>query len=185
MSVRDDHRERVTERLAAHLLETGLTQDSLRQLARAAGISDRMLLYYFADKAEVLSAAAARIAAQTVESLAEALPEGTTLPPRKLIMLATQLTAGPKMRQFMRLWVEMIAAAAKGEEPFVTISGHVMASFKQWLAARLEVPVGTDAAATAGVIIALIDGLALVDICSSEADMQATHRAVAELFEPS
>ena len=38
--------------------------------------------------------------------------------------------------------------------------------------------------ALAGVIIALVDGLALVDICSSEADTQAMHRAVAALFEP-
>ena len=184
MSVRDDQRERVTERLAAHLLETGLTQTSLRQLARAAGVSDRMLLYYFSDKTDVLSAATAKIAAQTVESLAGALPEGTRLPPRELVMLAAQLTAGPQMRRFMRLWVEMIAAAAKGEAPFVAISGQVMASFKHWLAARLKVPAGADAAATASVIIALIDGLALVDICTSEADMQATHRAVAVLFGP-
>lgn len=184
MSVRDEQRERVTGRLAAHLLETGLTQASLRQLARAAGVSDRMLLYYFADKTEVLSAATARIAAQTVEGLAEALPEGTRMLPRELVILAAQLTAGPQMRRFMRLWVEMIAAAAKGEEPFVTISGQVMASFKQWLAVRLDVPAGTDAAATASVIIALIDGLALVDICSNAADMKATNRAVAVLFAP-
>lgn len=183
MSVRDEQRERVTGRLAAHLLETGLTQSSLRQLARAAGVSDRMLLYYFADKTEVLSAATAQIAAQTVGGLAEALPEGTKLRPRELVILAAQITAGPQMRRFMRLWVEMIAAAAKGEEPFVTISGQVMASFKHWLAARLDVPADTDPVATAGVIIALIDGLALVDICSSAADMQATHRALAVLFD--
>jgi hypothetical protein len=82
----------------------------------------------------------------------------------------------------MRLWVEMIGAAAKGEEPFVTISAQVMGGFKQWLAARLEVPAGTDREALAGAIIALIDGLALVEICSSEAEMRATHKALAGLF---
>lgn len=184
MTIRNEQREQVTERLAAHLLDTGLSQASLRQLAQAAGVSDRMLLYYFADKAEVLSAATARIAAQSVAGLAVAMPEGTKLPPRELVKLAAQLTAGPQMRGFMRLWVEMIAAAAKGEEPFVTISGQVMDGFRHWLAERLEVPAGTDRMALAGVIIALVDGLALVDICSSEADTQAMHRAVAALFEP-
>ncbi len=182
MSIRDEQRERVAERLAEHLLATGLTQTSLRALARAAGVSDRMLLYYFADKTEVLSAATARIAAQSVAGLAEALPEGKTLSPRELIMLAVQLTTGPDMRRFMRLWVEMIGAAAKGEEPFVTISAQVMGGFKQWLAARLDVPATIDREALAGAIIALIDGLALVEICSTEADMRATHKALSGLF---
>ena len=182
MTIRDDQREKVTQRLVAHLLETGLSRTSLRQLAQAAAVSDRMLLYYFADKAEVLSAATARIAALSVAGLAQAMPEGTRLPPRELAQLAAQLTAGPQMRQFMRLWVDMIAAAAKGEEPFVTISAQVMAGFRQWLAVRLDLPAGGDAAATAGAIIALIDGLALVDICSSEAEMEATHQAVGALF---
>ena len=64
MGIRDEQRERVVERLSGHLLATGLAQVSLRQLATAAGVSDRMLLYYFDDKAEVLSASLQRIAGQ-------------------------------------------------------------------------------------------------------------------------
>ncbi len=182
MSIRDQQRERVTERLAEHLLATGLTQTSLRSLARAAAVSDRMLLYYFTDKTEVLAAATARIAAHSVAGLATALPDGTKLPPRELILLAAELTSGPEMRRFMRLWVEMIGAAAKGEEPFVTISAQLLGGFKAWLAPRLDVPSGTDRAALAGAIIALVDGLTLVEICSTEADMRATHEALAGLF---
>lgn len=183
MTIRDQQREVVAVRLAAHLLDTGLTQTSLRQLAKAAGVSDRMLLYYFADKAEVLSAATTLVATQSVASLAGAIPEGIRLPPRQMIPLAVQLTRGPQMRSFMRLWVEMIAAAAKGEEPFLTISTQVMAGLTQWLAERLELPTGADPHATAAVIIALIDGLALVDICSSQTEMQAAHGALEALFD--
>ena len=99
MTIRDDQREKVTERLAAHLLDTGLSQASLRQLARAAGVSDRMLLYYFDDKAAVLSAATARIAAQSVAGLAETMPEGTRLPPRELVKLDR------------RTWVNLVTQA--------------------------------------------------------------------------
>ena len=183
MIKRVQQREVVAGRLATHLLDTGLTQTSLRQLAKAAGVSDRMLLYYFADKAEVLSAATTLVAAQSVGGLAGAIPAGTRLPPRAMILLAVQLTAGPQMRRFMRLWVEMIAAAAKGEEPFVTISAQVMAGFRQWLADRLDLPAGTDPGAVAAVIIALIDGLALVDICSTDAEMLAAHQALAGLLD--
>ena len=182
MSTRDEQRERVTALLAAHLLATGLGQSSLRQLAQAAGVSDRMLLYYFTDKADVLSAAMARVAAQMAGDLAGALPDGTTLPPDQLVILAARLTAGDEMRAFMRLWVEVIAAAARREEPFVGIAGQVVAGFRAWLAPRLDVPPGTDREALAGAIIALIDGLALVDICSSHAEMAAMRDVLPALF---
>jgi AcrR family transcriptional regulator len=182
VSTRDDQRERVTALLAEHLLATGLGQTSLRQLAKAADVSDRMLLYYFTDKADVLGAAMARVAAQMSGGLAAALPEGTALPPGELVVLAARLTSGEEMRAFMRLWVEVIAAAARGEEPFVGIAGQVVAGFRAWLAPRLDVPPGTDREALAGAIIALIDGLALVDICSSEAQSRAMRDALPGLF---
>lgn len=182
MSIRDDQREKTIERLAGHLLETGLGETSLRQLAKAAGVSDRMLLYYFADKAEVLSAVITRIAGQVAMDLDATLPPDVTLPPGAMIMLAAEMTAGPQMRGFMRLWVEMIAAAARQEEPFAGIASQVLASFRSFMAPRLDCPPGTDREAIAGAIIALIDGLALVEICSSEAEMQALRAALPGLF---
>lgn len=182
MGTRDEQREMVADLLARHLLATGLAQTSLRQLAAAAGVSDRMLLYYFADKAEVLAASMARLAGQMAEGIEEALPTGATLPPRDLVVLAARITAGTEMRAFMRLWVEVIAAAARGEEPYVAIAGQVIAGFRQWLAPRLDVPAGTDREALAGTIIALVDGLALVDICSDEAQSRAMRDALPGLF---
>ncbi|MCA3750444.1 MAG: TetR family transcriptional regulator, partial [Phenylobacterium sp.] len=57
MTVRAAQRQVVTERLAGHLLASGLSRTSVRQLAAAAQVSDRMLLYYFRDKAEALGEA--------------------------------------------------------------------------------------------------------------------------------
>ena len=168
MGVRDEQRETVVERLAAHLLETGLSRTSLRQLAAAAGVSDRMLLYYFADKAEVLSVVMARVAGELAQRLAEAVPEGRPLKPAELVRRAAQFTTGPEMRRFMRLWVEVVAAAAKGEAPFAAIAAEVMAGFRMWVDSRLDLPEGTDREATAAAIIAVIDGLALVDICAED-----------------
>jgi len=63
MTIREEQRRRVTERLAGRLLATGLSRTSVRQLAAAAaaaaGVSYRMLLYDFKDKAEVIAAARA------------------------------------------------------------------------------------------------------------------------------
>lgn len=182
MSIRDDQREKVVERLAEHVLETGLGQTSLRQLARAAGVSDRMLLYYFTDKAEVLSATMVRIAARIANDLDAALPAGVTLAPAALLQLAAGMTAAPEMRRFMRLWVEMIAAAAREQQPYVSIAQEIMASFRQLLVPRLDVPEAADKSALAGAIIAFADGLALIDICSNEGEMRDIRRALPVLF---
>jgi AcrR family transcriptional regulator len=61
-----EQRERVLALLAEHLLQTGLAKTSLRQLAAAAEVSDRMLIYYFGSKAEVLSATTELLAARIV-----------------------------------------------------------------------------------------------------------------------
>lgn len=168
MSIRDTQREVVAKRLAAHLLETGLSRTSLRQLAQAAGVSDRMLLYYFADKAEVLSSVMARVAGELALRLAEAIPDGAPLKPAELVRRAAAFTTGPDMRRFMRLWVEVVAAAARGEAPFPAIVAQVMAGFRLWVDTRLDLPAGADREGTAAAIIAVIDGLALVDICADD-----------------
>lgn len=168
MSIRDAQREAVIERLTGHLLAHGLARTSLRQLAQAAGVSDRMLLYYFADKAEVLAAVMARVAGELSLRLAEAIPDGAPLRPAELVRRAAAFTTGPEMRRFMGLWVEVVAAAARGEVPFPAIVAQVMAGFRLWVDSRLDLPPGADREGTAAAIIAVIDGLALVDICSDD-----------------
>ena len=50
-------RQRLLERVADHVLEHGASELSLSELARAVGSNNRMLLYYFGSKDEVLSEA--------------------------------------------------------------------------------------------------------------------------------
>ncbi len=168
MGIRETQRETVVDRLAAHMLERGLAQTSLRQLAAAAGVSDRMLLYYFTDKAEILATVMARVAGELALRLADAIPEQPPLKPAELIRRAAAFTTGPDMRRFMRLWVEVVAAASRGEAPFPAIVAQVMAGFRAWVDARMDLPETADREGTAAAIIAIIDGLALVDICSED-----------------
>lgn len=168
MTIREQQRAMVVDRLAAHMLEHGLAHNSLRQLAAAAKVSDRMLLYYFADKAEILSAVMGRVAGELAQRLAGAIPDDRLLPPSELIVRAAAFTTGPDMRRFMRLWVEVVAAASGGEVPFPDIVRQVMGGFRAWVDARLALPEGADREGTAAAIIAMIDGLALVDICSDD-----------------
>lgn len=175
MAPRDDQRARATILLAAHLLHSGLSATSLRQLAGAAGVSDRMLLYYFTDKSEALAAAMGQIAADIGAHLADAIPPGPPLPPAALIAAAARITTTPEMKPYMRLWIEVVAASARGAAPFPAIAREIATGFRTWIEARLD-PAGLpDPAGTAALILAAVDGLALLDVC---ADDGMTARAV-------
>lgn len=181
MSVREEQREKVVNLLAGHLLETGLSQTSLRQLASAAGVSDRMLLYYFPDKAAVLSAAIERVAASLAGALAELVPEGITLPPPTLLAQLSRLTMREDMRPVFRVWVEIVAAARQ-EEPYTTLAATIIAGFRDWVVRRLDMADGTDRDATAMAILAFVDGLALVEICCGMAAAKGAADAVEHLL---
>lgn len=183
MSVREQQREKVVALLAGHLLETGLSQTSLRQLASAAGVSDRMLLYYFPDKAAVMSAAIERVAAGMVASLAELLPEGETLPPPVLLSRLAAMTTREDMRPVFRVWVEIVAAARR-EEPYTSLAASIIAGFRDWVAARLMLPDGADRNAAATAVVAFVDGLALVEICCGTAAASDAAAAIDLLLHP-
>lgn len=166
MARKEDQRTQVEERLSRHLLETGLARTSLRELAAAAGVSDRMLLYYFQDKSEVLSAAVALVARRLAKALAGAIPAETRLPPALLAHRAAEVTTQPELRPFMRLWLEIAAGAARREEPYVTIAAQMMTGFRNWLEPHIALPEGGDRAAAALAVMAICDGLAMIEICA-------------------
>lgn len=177
MRIRDEQRERVITALVAHLLATGLTQTSLRALAAAAGISDRMLLYYFTDKAEVLTAVTGRIADGFADGLDAALPP-TPMPPEQLLLAASRLVRSPAMQPSMRLWLDIAAAAARAEAPFPAIAQRILDQFMAWLDARIDRPPGPERQQQAALLLAVIDGLALFDSAGGEAQATAAEQAV-------
>lgn len=154
---RDDRRSALLDRMADHLLAHGLEGASLRPLARAAGTSDRMLLYYFADKDELLGAVLDHIAARMAALLGSSAP--TTKPYRELLTEIAAAVRTPALRPYMHLWLELAAAAARGREPHRAIAGRIADGFLAWVEARLEPGSGGRAAS----LLALVDGVALLD----------------------
>lgn len=181
MIQRDAQRDAAAEKLARHVLATGLGQTSLRQLAKAAGVSDRMLLYYFTDKAEIMVTVMERLAGELAEHLSDGIAESPALRPAVLLQRAAALTTAPEVRPYMRLWIESVAAAARDEEPFPAITQAILSGFREWLDQRLDLPPGADREAVAMAILATLDGLALIEICSGPATVA---RAVAALEAP-
>lgn len=168
MSKKLAQRERVTRTLAAYVLKEGLSATSIRQLAGAADISDRMLLYYFEDKADVLTTVLAAISADLAALLDKTLPEGETFSPQELFDKAAKLTGGKALAPYMHIAVELAAAAARNEEPFKTISEQIASGFIAWTQHRLAAKRGRDNKAQAAMILAMIDGLAVLRSSASK-----------------
>jgi AcrR family transcriptional regulator len=138
MNVRNDRREAAIERMADHVLAEGLAAATLRPLAAAAGTSDRMLLYYFADKDELLTATLARIATRMTVQLDGAVPVAPRRPFAVLLQEVWTAMASDSLRSFMPLWLDLAAGAARGLQPHLDIAGEIADGFLAWVTVRLE-----------------------------------------------
>jgi AcrR family transcriptional regulator len=132
-----ERRAAILDSLTDHVLAQGLSAASLRPLARAAGISDRMLLYYFKDKAEVIAAVIALVAARMIAAM-EAHTARTPLP---VAELRTQLAAvifADEFWPYMRLWLEIASLAARGDAFYRTVGEQIGRGFLAWGRAQLD-----------------------------------------------
>jgi AcrR family transcriptional regulator len=180
MSIADSRRAAALEKIADHLLAEGLPGASLRALAAAAGTSDRMLLYYFADKDELLTAALLTVAARMAAQLEAICPLSPPRPwPALLLEIAPSLRTGA-LRPYMRLWLELAAGAAPGTQPQQQIARLITDGFLAWTAARIAAP--REAARNqAALVLALVDGMALLDTTGDESIVASAIEAIKPL----
>lgn len=163
MGKREDQRIAVQKRLASYVLEHGLGQTSLRQLALAAEISDRMLLYYFRNKDDVLQAVLGQLAGELALLLAAALPPEERVSPAELYTRTASLAASPALRPYMEIWGEMAAAAARKEQPFAAITDGIAQGFQLWIESRLAIEDEEERRAMASLLMVMVDGGALLE----------------------
>lgn len=168
MALKEDQRERSIELLSRHFLETGLTKTSLRQLAAAARVSDRMLLYYFKDKAEVIERVMAVLSDGFVTELKRLIPDGQRLPPGQLVVIAAGLVQDETAKPHMRLWMETISAAARKEEPFVGIAARTATGLIAVIESRLAIDDPEKRRNVEAMLLAMVDGLAILDASTAE-----------------
>jgi AcrR family transcriptional regulator len=137
MTKSDDRRALILDRLADHILAHGLIASSLRPLAKAAGTSDRMLLYYFVDKADLISAALETIAARTVGLLmVRAAPH--PLPYDTLLQQLGTLLDDEELWPYLRVYLEMASRSANGDPLYREIGERIGRGFYAWGMSQLD-----------------------------------------------
>jgi AcrR family transcriptional regulator len=166
----DDRRAVLLDRMADHILANGISESSLRPLAKAARTSDRMLLYYFSDKAEMITATLAHVA-QRLGGILMAQGTAAPLPIDQLIPKLFDLLCAESLWPYMRLWLEIASLAAKGDSVCRTVGETIARGFLEWGAAQLDSPTPEARALDAARLLVTIEGMILLrsvgldDVC--------------------
>jgi AcrR family transcriptional regulator len=143
--------------LAGHVLTHGLGQASLRPLGRAAGTSDRMLLYHFGSK-EALIADLLGFIARTYAATLDATLEGERPVTRgQAVARILKHARSDAAQPFTALWWEIVAGAARGEESYRAAAQAMMDELLGWLEGQM--PEGDpDPVGGARYLLTLIEG---------------------------
>lgn len=184
MTIRQQRREAAIRRMAEVVIAEGLAAATLKRLGEAAGASDRMLLYYFASKDDLLAATLDHIAATLTQALDTAMPLGAPMQDGALLETVVRLLADAKFKAFMPLWFELTAGAARGQEPYQRIAGRIADGFLTWIAERLA---GTSADRTrrAAYLLATVEGVMLLEgVGRPQAAALAVQRASSSMAGP-
>lgn len=170
MKKADDRRAEILDRLADYVLAEGLGASSLRPLADAAEISDRMLLYYFKDKAEVIAATLALISERLAVLLSKQSAQ-KPLPLDKLRIKIFDMLGAEELWPYMRVWLEIGSLAARNDPFYRAIGEQIGRGFLEWGAIQLESATPKQRDADAATLLVMIEGAVLLksvgldDVC--------------------
>jgi len=134
---------------------------TLRKMAAAVGMSDRMLLHYFADKEELMTGALTQGTGRLVRILESASLE--QMPFQVLLPNLAEMMKDPQVRPYLRLSLELVALAAEKKGFYNTIARKIWNDFLGWIASALHVEREEDRLPLAALALATTEGFMLLD----------------------
>ena len=160
------------EMIADVLLAEGVAQIPLRDLAAALGTSDRMLLYYFDDKADLVRSSLEEVSSRLARALETSSPVERS-PPDAVFEAVVARFGAEAMSPFMTVWADIVARSGRGEEPFRTFARESVERWLQWLAARLDLEDEAERREVAAAILAVVEGTRLLEASAPDAARRA------------
>jgi AcrR family transcriptional regulator len=153
-------KEDILDGVIAAAFEDGLSQLTFGRLAKRLGVSDRIIVYYFPSKdeliVEVLQALGSRLQATLDTSLSKPAPDHVAL-----LRAVWPLVARPESDPVFALFFEAAGLAAAGREPYDAVVPLLVDGWIEWAAQLLDGPPATRRR-EAVAAIATIDGLLLL-----------------------
>ena len=154
----------------------GLSQLTFGRLARRLGVSDRVIVYYFPSKTELVVAILGDLAAQLQAVLAGAFT-GPAAGHRELAKQAWPVLATVETDPVFGLYFEAIGQATAGIEPFAGLAGQLTEAWISWLAGFFSGDAHS-CRAEAAATLALLDGLLMVRQLSGAATADRAAQAL-------
>ena len=105
-------RAQLLERVIAFAAAEGIADKSLREIARGAATSHRMLLYHFGSREGLLAAIVAAIEAQQRAVMVAMAEQANT--PRELMLGLWEQVSREELRPFVKLFFEVFGLVAQG-----------------------------------------------------------------------
>lgn len=164
-------REAMVQAMVGHVVQHGIAEASLRPLAQAAGTSDRMLIYHFGSKQGVIAEVLEALGRQFGEMLDAQLANEPSASRADCLRQLSVIARSPDMRPAMRVWMQILAAAAAGEIAYIETGRRIVQQMTGWIMRHL--PAGdSDPVGTAKAMLAAIEGAIVLDLagCSDVAD---------------
>ncbi|MGD8327623.1 MAG: TetR/AcrR family transcriptional regulator [Sphingomonadales bacterium] len=151
----------ISHQLAEYILEYGLGASNLRALAAAVGTSDRMLLYYFKDKTDLI-ASVLGVLAERLSALLDDYSVSTVLHREELFVHASSVLQSNIFHPYMNLRLELaVMAARRGADSFYSHSGEAMVQIiLSWLSRQLTSRTAIARDKDAVEILQMLDGQA-------------------------
>lgn len=138
----------------------GLSRLTFGRVASRLGISDRIVVYYFPSKDDLVRAVLGAVAQRLQHALARAFTTRAA-DHTALVRAAWPIVAHRDADAVFALFFEANGLAASGREPYVSVVPELVDAWITWTATQLE---GTarERRAEAETAIALLDGLLLL-----------------------
>jgi AcrR family transcriptional regulator len=173
-------RQTMLQAMVGHVLQHGIAEASLRPLAKAAGTSDRMLIYHFGSKERLIGAILTGIAEMFASLLETQFAASRAASRQACLAKVAAITRAPGMRPVMRVWMQVLAAAAAGQTAYEETGGAIVEKLLGWIAAHL--PEGDpNPAAAASTMLVLVEGSVVLDLAGrSDVADSALARAFAD-----
>lgn len=168
MIEKKNKKSELVAKMTEHLVSNGLVASGLRALAKAAGTSDRMLLYYFKDKDEILAAVFDQIAQDMELLLAKSVGPDERHDPETLLELLWRDSQSPVRKAYLVVMLEMAAAAARQGSPYREACQRIGFGFQSWIKERLDIEDPQERALVSYRLMASLDGLALLQAVGHE-----------------